>query len=197
MEVREVSESIHEATGGHGHGSSSTKWVAVLIAALAACLAVAEMGGKSAQTNAVIADGDAANTWAFFQAKTLRMTTVRTAAELAEVIAAAELPADKAQALAKRVEDWRKAANRYDSEPETGEGRRELAARAKQAETRRDTALVAYHRFEYAAAALQLAIVLASASVVTGVLWLAGVSATLGLVGMILAALGWLTPALL
>lgn len=190
METREVSEQMHEAAHHHG-GSSSSKWVAVLIAALAACLAIAEMGGKSAQTSAVIANGDAANTWSFFQAKTIRQTVLRTAAELADVIAKADLPADKAQAIAQQVEAWRKTVARYESEPETGEGRKELAAHAKTAEAKRAKALGAYHQFEYASAALQLAIVLASASVVTSTIWLAGVAGALGLAGVALSAFGW------
>ena len=59
------------------------------------------------------------------------------------------------------------AAARYDSEPETGEGRKELMSRAIAAEADRDRRLGAYHLFEFSSAAFQIAIVLASASVIT------------------------------
>ena len=69
--------------------------------------------------------------------------------------------------LKKQVDTWRKTAQRYETEPETGEGRKELAARAKVKEAARDKAMSAYHMFEYGSAALQLAIVLAGAAALT------------------------------
>ncbi len=84
-----------------------------------------------------------------------------------------------------------------DHEPETGEGRKELAQKAKAAEEKRDQALAAYHVFEFSAAALQLAIVLASAAIVTGAMALGWTSAGLGLIGTILGLMGWLAPTLL
>jgi hypothetical protein len=191
MEAHETHEKIHE-THHHGGGSSSSKRIAVLISVLAMLLAIVEMGGKSAQNTAVTANIEAANLWAFFQAKTIRMTTMRTAAEGLEV--AVQPPSE---AATKRIADWRAAAARYDSEPETGEGRKELAARAKEAEHRRDHYQAAYHQFEYGAAALQIAIVLASASVVAGAPVLAVVAIGLGAVGVFFGGVGWFAPELL
>ena len=80
-------------------------------------------------------------------------------------------------ALKKQVETWRKTAQRYETEPETNEGRKELAARAKVKEAGASKAMSAYHMFEYGSAALQLAIVLAGASALTSVMaWLLVVS---------------------
>ena len=53
-----------------------------------------------------------------------------------------------------------------------GEGRRELMARAIAAEAKRDT-LESYHHYEVASAAFQIGIVLASATVITGMVVLA------------------------
>ena len=77
---------------------------------------------------------------------------------------------------------------RYESEPETREGRKELAARAKEAEKLRDLALAAYHHFELASAALQIAIVLASAAIITGI------AAGLGVVGAVFCMIGFFAP---
>ena len=71
-------------SGGHGHVDGSNKKIALLVAVLAALLAISEMGGKSSQTNALSSHIDASNLWTFFQAKTIRQTTMRTAAEEAE-----------------------------------------------------------------------------------------------------------------
>jgi hypothetical protein len=185
---------------GHGHGPDhgpaghENKKIALLIAVLALVLTFAEILGKSAQTNALSHNIEAANLWAFFQAKTIRMTTVRTAAENAE----AQLPllADpRAQeTVQKRISDWKKTADRYDSEPETREGRKELSARAKVAEERRERALAAYHHYELASGASQIAIVLASASIITGVFALVWLAGALGVVGLAFCAIGLLAP---
>jgi hypothetical protein len=63
------------------HASSSNKRIALLIAVIALFLALSETLGKGAQTDALSQNIEASNLWAFFQAKTIRMTTVRTAAE--------------------------------------------------------------------------------------------------------------------
>ena len=189
-EIHETHEKIHEV-GRHNKG------IAVLITALAALLAIAEMGGKSAQNRSVASNIEAANLWAFFQAKTIRQTTLRTAADSLEAIGIESVAPARADAVTKQIQRWRETAERYETEPPTQEGRRELMARAKAAEAARDRTLAAYHQFEYASAAFQLAIVLASASVITGVLALAFVGAGLGILGATLAILGWFAPTVL
>jgi hypothetical protein len=116
--------------------------------------------------------------WTFFQARTVRQTVVRTAAEGldAQYKDAADAPA----AVRAQIEQWRKTAQRHDTEPETNEGSKELMARAKMHEARREEARAAHHLFEYGSAAFQLAAVLASASALTAVAWLAFVSGGLG-----------------
>ena len=72
-------------------------------------------------------------------------------------------------ALQKQIDDWQKTAARYRSEPETGEGQEQLSERAKHAEEERDLAMAKYHHFELASAAFQIGIVLASATIITGI----------------------------
>ncbi len=159
-------------SAGHGpseHGGN--KGVALLISVLALVLAFSETLGKGAQTAALAYNIEASNLWAFFQAKTIRQTVLRTAAEQMEV-----------------------NNPRYQSEPETGEGRKELSARAKEAEKKRDTAMAAYHHYELASAAVQIAIVLASASIITSIaalVWLAG---ALGVAGLVFCLIGFFWP---
>ena len=77
---------------------------------------------------------------------------------------------------------------RWESEPETGEGRRELMERAKAAEAERDRAMHDDGRYDTASALLQVGIVLASAGIITGMVALAWVAGALGLVGAVLSA---------
>jgi len=179
---------------GHGHIDPSNRKVALLIAVLAAVLAFSETLGKGAQTSALSLNIEASNLWSFFQAKTVRMTAVRTAAEALEVQAQQAGGAQAKEAAEKRVAEWRRTAARYDSEPETQEGRKELAARAKAAEERRDRTLAAYHQYEVASAALQLAIVLASATVITNVGFLLWGAMGLGIIGAIFCLIGLVAP---
>lgn len=179
---------------GSGHVDPSNKKIALLIAVLALFLALSETLAKSSQTSALNYNIEASNLWAFFQAKTIRMTTLRTAAEAAEIeMKHVKDPARKAM-LQNRIEDWRSVAAKYDSEPETKEGRKELSARAKAAESNRARSLAAYHFYELSSAALQIAIVLASAHIITGVAALLWLSGGLGVAALILGAIGFFAP---
>jgi hypothetical protein len=154
---------------------------------LALVLALGETLGKGAQTEGLAYNIEASNLWAFFQAKTIRQTLLRTAAE--------ELEAGGPGEAAKRqAAKWKETAERYQSEPETGEGRKELAARAKEAEKKRDRSLAAYHHYELASAAVQIAIVLASASIITAMPALAWIAGALGAVGVVFVGIGFLVP---
>jgi hypothetical protein len=179
---------------GHLPSDPSHRKVALLIAVLALILSFAETLAKGAQTTALSANVEAANLWAFFQAKTIRMTVVRTAAEAAAIDLLPAAPDQVREALQKRVADWEQTATRYDSEPETQEGRKELLARAKLAEAKHDRALAAYHHYEMASAAVQIAIVLASAAIITGVTVLIWVSGALGIVSLAFILIGFFWP---
>ena len=183
-------EAAHEAA----HHGGQNKGVALFISVLALFLAISETLGKSAQTAALSDNVEASNLWAFFQAKTIRMTALRVAAESREFdLAAVADPAVKA-AIQKQISTWKQTAARYDSEPDTQEGRKELSARAKHSEAKRDLALAKYHHFEISSAAFQIAIVLASASIVANLMALVWVSAAAGLAGLLIAALGQFAP---
>ena len=181
-------------SGAHGHIESSNKRVALLIAVLALCLALAETLGKGAQTNALGLNVEASNLWAFFQAKTIRQTAVRTASEMVELERARIADPAASDAIAKRIETWTKTVARWETEPETGEGRRELMARAKAAEEKRALSLAKYHHFEVASAAFQIAIVLASATVITGAAVLTWIAGGVGLLGIFFGVIGLVAP---
>src|SRR5215468_6801099 len=93
---------------GHGHGivEGENKRIAILISILALCLAIAETLGKSAQTQALSFNVEASNLWAFFQAKTIRKTTMETAAEHMEVDLARTKDPVTQELLKKRIEGW-------------------------------------------------------------------------------------------
>lgn len=180
---------------GHGaHGGEENKKVALLISVLALLLSVAEILGQSAQTKTLQSNIEASNLWAFFQAKTIRKTLTETAADDMETMIDEQTPAAQRKRMEERVKKWRASAQRFETEPklvdgkEMGEGRKELMARALAAEAARDKAGKKHYRFELGSGSFQIAIVMASAALITGIaamLWVAGGLGALGLVLLI------------
>jgi hypothetical protein len=176
------------------HASGSNKRIALLIAVIALFLALSETLGKGAQTESISKNVEASNLWAFFQAKSIRRTTVQATAEHAKLSLGLMGDDTAKAALQKQIDDWQKTAARYRSEPETGEGQDQLAARAKHAEHDRDLAMARYHHYEVASAAFQIGIVLASATIITGMIVLAWISGLLALAGLAFTAIGLFAP---
>jgi hypothetical protein len=189
-------ESMEQADHAKEAAGENVK-IALLIAVIALCLALSETLGKGAQTESISKNVEASNLWAFFQAKSIRRTVVQTAADQSKLgLGSAGDDAAKAT-LQKQIDEWQKAATRYRSEPETGEGTEQLSERARHAEEERDLSTAKYHHFELASAAFQIAIVLASATIITGMIALAWISGLLMLAGIVFTALGIFVPHLL
>ena len=176
------------------HAAHSNKKIALLISVLALFLAFSETLGKNAQTAAVDSNVQSSNLWAFFQAKTIRMTVLRTSAERLQFDAATIADEAAKARMLKTADDWKKTAARYNDEPASNEGRKQLTARAQAAERMRNLALARYHHYEVASAAFQIGIVLASAEIITGMIALAYLSGLLGLAGLAFTAIGLWAP---
>ena len=194
------------------HASGSNKKIALVIAIIALFLAFSETLGKSAQTAALSFNVEASNLWAFYQAKTIRQTTLQAAAELLKIERMkADGPIDALKAsMNQRIDTWERTVARYESEPRErevrkevnlnppyGEGRRELMTLAVAAEANRDLALARYHNYEIASAAFQIGIVLCSAAVITSMVILAWLAGGVAILGGAFMAIGLLAPNLL
>jgi hypothetical protein len=176
------------------HASHTNRKIALVIAVLALFLSFSETLGKSAQTEAIDANVKSSDTWAFYQAKDVRRTVVNAAADEMTLLAGGLTdPAGKG-AIDKQIDTWRQTAARYESDPKTREGRKELAERAKKEEDDRDLAMAKYHHYEIASAAFQIGIVLASAAVITEMIGLAWFAGVLGAAGLAVLALGLFAP---
>jgi hypothetical protein len=164
--------------------SQSNKQTAIYIAALAVMLAICSVGGDNATKDAMRASIEANDAWAFYQAKNVRQTNYALAADTFErdlLNQALDDPTKKF--LQDKIDKYRATVERYDSEPATGDGKKELLAKAKELETTRDLALQRDPYFDYAQGMLQIAIVLASSSLVLGIPFLFWISGGLGVVG--------------
>jgi hypothetical protein len=126
-------------------------WVIVVFAALLAINTYLAGGNSSKVLNNTI---DANNTWAFYQAKSIKQTLAEMALE--DAVRAKDQP--KQQALQAKID-------RYESDPATGEGKKELMAKARGLEDERTVAKQRSPWYTYAGSLLQIAIVLLTASI--------------------------------
>jgi hypothetical protein len=126
-------------------------WVITILAALLAINTLMGGGNSSKVLNNTI---DANNTWAFYQAKSIKQTL-------------AEQSLDDAtfRKDSKKMEFLQKKIDRYESDPATGEGKKELMEKAKKLEAERSVAKNRSPWYTYAGSLLQIAIVLLTASI--------------------------------
>ena len=187
MEIEDVAEQVAEFEKKEEKEDSFRRMVAVLISVLALLLAITALGSNRTSKELFGASIQASDTWSFYQAKTIRQTAFLLAADEADSLGAIpNLPPEAKAALTAKAQKYRDTATRYESEAD-GTGKRELMAKAREIEHQREEAEHQEHYFGFAEAMLQIAIVLASAAVASGVRFLVGFSAGLGLFGLLLS----------
>jgi len=183
-------EHVEHAEHAAEHGNRAA---ALLIAILAAGLAICEQQGKHAEiaveANAVLA----ADTWNEYQAKSVRSAIAQ---DLERLIGTLDAPAEPALA-ARRTEvlkQLRGDREHYDNDP--GNGKAALARQARRYETLRDASVERSHTYDNAAAALELGIVLSTASVITSAKMLLRFAYVMGAIGVVLGIFGAVAPQL-
>jgi hypothetical protein len=167
---------------------------AIAIAFFAMCLAITGLGGANASKEAFNNNILASNFFSFFQAKNIRQTSYQLAADELELASLSNpaLPEEARKAIQAKADAYKKTAARYESEPDTREGKKELLERARAHEELRDHALKQDPYFDYAEALLQIAIVLISVAIVADLVWLSYLGGALGFLGMLLSLNGFL-----
>lgn len=157
------------------HGDSSARRTAILIAVLAAALAIADLWEKSAQSAYLTHHIAVSDNWSFFQAKNVRATVRAVEATLLESLPSTPATLD-------RVKSAREQEARLRDDPQGGDGMKQLVEHAREQTELRDHAFHRYHQFEVVVGGLQIAIVLASVSIVTRFVLLAYGGGLLGAV---------------
>ncbi|GIL15421.1 MAG: hypothetical protein BroJett039_05940 [Chloroflexota bacterium] len=173
---------------------------ALCIALLAAILAIAGLMGDNADQDQLASNVQAANMYAFYQAKAIRQTDYKLALDGLnwELDNNAALSAAQRAALQERRDKYQGTVDRYESEPDAsdpnnplkGEGKKELLLRARHYESAREEAATRGANFDYAAGLLQIAIVIASVAIITLLRPLLYVALALGGVGLLLVLNG-------
>ena len=177
---------------------SEDKTVALMIAILALFLALSETGAKKAEHLSTEKNIEASDLYNFYQAKKARSTVIEAAAQAMEAISPA-LTDETAKASAeKQVTAWKKVIANFDNDPKKPEDSLEkIQERANEAKEVQELSNKRLEHFEFASGALQIAIVLSSAAIITGVTALAWIAGALGVIGAVLMAFGYLAPTVL
>ena len=197
QEAHEIGDTIAE--GGHeAHAETEASFrrvAAVILGLMAMLLAIASLFGEAAMKDTINFNIKVSDTYAFYQAKNERQTTLQLAADQLSALAAShpEWSGDARTNVDKLVADYRAAVTRYESDPKSGEGKKELLAKARDYEEKRNRAQHQDSNYDYARALFQIAIVLGSVSIVAAsrpLLWLgcslAGIALLFGLNGYFL-----------
>lgn len=169
------------------------RWIGVWIGALAVILAICAMGGNNAGKDATLKNIAAANTWAFFQAKNIRRQTIRLEVDELQLMLAANpaMPPEAKTSFEAKIKEYQKLDAELTSETVRNEGLDQLWEKARALEAERDVAMQQDPYFDYAEAALQIAIVLASIAIITGGSWMLFASLGLGGLGILLTLDGY------
>jgi Domain of unknown function (DUF4337) len=152
--------------------------ISIYAALLAICTLVSASYSGKVLTNTLKAN----DTWAFYQAKSIKQAITEMALD----------DAIRAKDTAK-AEDLKAKIARLESDPASGEGKKELAAKGVSLENERDAAKVRSPYLSFASAFLQIAIVLSSTAILAVSMEMLFASIAIGAAGALLLANGiWL-----
>ncbi len=177
MEANEVHEFVESLEKG---GEARQYAVSFSISVLAVLVALATVLSHRAHTEAVLQQARATDEWNLYQAKKIRQSNISTTSDLLQVLAPGSPSA------AAKLDDYRKHTAKWDDDlKESDEKARDLEKDVLKAERRAS-------RYDSGEALLQIAVVLASVTLLTRqqVYWIFGL--LIGAGGLLFAAMGLL-----
>jgi hypothetical protein len=174
-----------------------TRRVAITTAVYAVMLAIAALGGNNAMKDMLLAQQQASDQWAFYQAKVIREHEYRIQQKRLEV-ELAERSASMAPAVRQQYEgllaEFATETKRYNAE------KKDIEKEAKTLEHERDVNRKRDPYFDFAEVLLQIAIVMSSVSILSSSRMMFGLSMILALCGAFLMVNGyalWITLTIL
>jgi len=187
-----------EATDSALEAKEKDRRAAIVIAILALFLALSEAGAKKADHISTEKNIESSDLFNFYQAKKIRSTIVETAAQTLESQMPGVSDPKAHDALEKQVADFKTKAAEFEHDPKKPEDSLDaIQGRANEAGDARELANRQLEHYELGSGAVQIAIVLASAAIITGVGALMWFSVALGAVGVLLMTLGFFAPTMI
>jgi hypothetical protein len=186
---------MSEAADSAVEAKEKNQAIALLIAILALLLALAEAGAKNAQHLSTEKNIESSDLFNFYQAKRIRSTVVEAAADTLRAQKTAISDPNAQDAFGKQIEEFKAAVARFEKDPKKPEDSMDaIQDRANEATESRELANRRLGHYELGSGLIQIAIVLASAAIITGIAALIWLSAGLGAIGAVLIGFGFLAP---
>jgi small-conductance mechanosensitive channel len=187
-----------EASDSAVEAKEKSRAVALIIAVLALLLALAEAGAKNAQHLSTEKNIESSDLFNFYQAKRIRSTVVEAAASMLEAQKTAVGDPKAQEAFEKQIGDFKATVARFEKDPKKPEDSMDaIQDRANEASETRELANRRLGHYELGSGLIQIAIVLASAAIITEIAALIWLSAGLGAIGAVLLAFGFFAPTVL
>lgn len=166
-----------------------SKRVALCTAFFAVVLAITSLGGNNTAKDMMLSQQQSSNQWAYYQSKVMREHLYRLESQRTEALLAERGPAMNRPArelYEKNRQLYAADAARYSVE------KQDIEQNAKRLEAQRDIGIAKDPYFDYAEVLLQIAIVMASISILSGSRPVFGVSIACALAGALLCLNGYL-----
>ncbi len=163
--------------------------VALVTAVFAVVLAIASLGGSHAMKEMLLAQQQASDQWAYYQAKSIREQLYKTQKMMLESqlgLLSASLSPDAVEGARASIKALGEEESRYANE------KKEIQKEAKGLEKDRDINRSKDPYFEYAEVLLQIAIVMASVSIIAGSRAVFSFSVLFAALGAVMCANGYL-----
>ena len=166
-----------------------TRRVALVTAVFAMVLAISSLGGNHAMKEMLLAQQQASDQWAYYQAKSIREHLYKTQKVILETeldLLSQTLSPESAEKAKASIEAFSGGESKYASD------KKEIEQEARNLEKERDTNRSKDLYFEYAEVLLQIAIVMASVSIIAASPAVFGFSIVAALLGGVMCANGYL-----
>ena len=171
---------------------------ALLIAILALFLALAEAGARNAEHLSTEKNIETSDLFNFYQAKKIRSTVLDAASGMLAAQSAGLTDPKAEDAVKTQIAAFKAKIAEFEHDPKTPEDSLDaIQERAKAASESRELANRRLGHYELGSGLIQIAIVLASAGIITSIVALTWLSLGLGALGVVLLAFGFFAPTLM
>ena len=186
---------MSEATESAVEAKEKDRRAALIIAILALFLALSEAGAKNAQHVSTEKNIEASDLYNFYQAKKVRSTIFEAASAMLESQRTGFTDPKAQEALDRQIAEFKARVAQFEKDPKKPEDSMDaIQERANRAAEGRELANRRLEHYEFGSGLFQIAIVLASAAIITGIAALMWLSVALGVVGVVLTAFGFFAP---
>jgi hypothetical protein len=189
---------MSEATDSAVEAKEKDQRVALVIAVLALLLAISETSARKAEHTATEKNIESSDLFNFYQSKKIRSTVFEAASGMLESQKTNVTDPKAQEALERQIAGFKAKVAQFEVDPKKPEDSlNAIQDRANEASADRELADRRLEHYEFGSGLFQIAIVLASASIITGIAALMWLSVALGVAGAVFVAFGFFAPSVI